>query len=436
MLDALDIKKESVRIPLFETFNVPNPDDDQIYDETSQNCFAKQSYAISKCIRSKTIGPKSKKDRIEVLGFVVGEDPNPPSAFYSSLPDCINRDSTGAYTGFHSLGGLYDETNQLLMKMRKSAHTPLDQEGLYTMGTISDHTHTDWPDNAKDQAIKLNDDPYADSLYYHETAVKFFLTGLDDVTSAADANASNGDASANHRGCVRMLVLRPKNPKVSMRVQGHSNEFRLNYDFQPHWETELFYDRRKQLGGRMTSREPHTESTSALAQPPYHGLPQSGNYDSSAICTYGLKHVASPSPDIIVDPHSEHYGYFAPKSEGEHQLNPFDILTSPINTDKYAVLQDKTFTLDSLHHGAAAHHIVNVTVPYYKKVRFSGRKPVSSVTEGNVQAGITPMHDGSMLGVETFNEPINLPNRPIILFLSYNQRISAQVSGYTAISET
>ena len=46
-----------------------------------------------------------------------------------------------------------------------------------------------------------------------------------------------------------------------------------------------------------------------------------------------------------------------------------------------------------------------------------------------------PAPDGQFLGPETFNEPLNLPNRPIVVFLSYNQRISAQVSGYTAISE-
>lgn len=443
VLDALDIKKEHVRIPVFETFNVPDPYNAQIFDETDQNCHGKQSYAISKCIRSKVIGPMMKKDRIEVLGFVVGADPNTWRSDRASLPNCMNRDSTEVYTGFHALGGLYDETNQQLMKMRKSAHTPVDLESMYapanhTTGatTVNEHVHTDWPDNAKDQAIKLNDDPYADSLYYHETSLKFFLTGLDDVTSAADAQASNGDASANHRGCVRMLILRPKNPKVSMRIQGQASGFHLNHDYQPHFDTELFYDRDKQLGGRMTSREPHTENPNAVGQPPHLPLPQAGNYDSSAICTYGLKEVASPNPDVNVDPDSEHYGHFLPKSEGNHELNPFDILTSPINTDKYAVLQDKTFTLDSLHHGAAAHHVVNVRIPYYKKVRFAGRKPVADTSEGNVQAGITPMHDGTMLGVETFNEPLNLPNRPIILFLSYNQRISAQVSGYTAISET
>lgn len=460
VLDALDIKKDSVRIPIYETFNVPAPGVDQIYDETNQNCYGKQSYALSKCIRSKVIGPKMKKDRIEVLGFVVGDDPgitttsSEPYYFRNMLPDCVNRTGTQFYTGIHHLGGLYDESNQMLMKMRKAAITPTDYDTMYAPSNhaatdsngitiVNEHTHTDWPDNAKDQAIKLNDDPYADSLYYHETAIKFFLTGLDDVTAATDAGHSNGDASANHRGCVRMLVLRPKNPKVSMRVMGEAHNFRLNYDFPPNWETELFYDRDKQLGGRMTSREPHTRSTStatAWAPHGYHALPTAGNYDSSAICTYGLTKVAKLNPDLETDTGSEHYGHFHPQDGGDHLLNPFDILTSPINTDRYAVLQDKTFTLDSLHHGAAAHHVCNVRIPYYKKVRFAGRKPVSDApatdAQGNATDDYMPASDGTSLGPETFNEPLNLPNRPIVLFLSYNQRISAQVSGYTAVSET
>lgn len=451
VLDALDIKKEHVRIPIYETFNVPAPGADQIFDETNQNAAGIQSYAISKCIRSKVIGPKMKKDRLEILGFVVGDDPgitttsSEPYYFRNMLPDCMNRSSAAFYNGFHHLGGLYDETNQQLMKMRKSAIKPLDYDTMYAPATIdglagttvvNEHTHTDWPDNAKDQAIKLNDDPYADSLYYHETAIKFFLTGLDDVTAASDAGKSNGDASANHRGCVRMLILRPKNPKVSMRVMGGEHQFRLNQAFPPNFETELFYDRDKQLGGRMTAREPHTKSTSSgTAMPPFHARPTVGNEDSSAICSYGLTKVAELAPALETNTGSLHYGHFHPEDGGDHTLNPFDILTSPINTDKFAVLQDKTFTLDSLHHGAAAHHVCNVRIPYYKKCRFAGRKPTSDTPAEGTTDVFPPDPHGTFLGPETFNEPLNLPNRPIVLFLSYNQRISAQVSGYTAISE-
>merc|ERR1719321_151181 len=176
------------------------------------------------------------------------------------------------------------------------------------------------------------------------------------------------------------------------------------------------------------------KSTGPLANPPFHAQPLPGNFDSSAICTYGLEQVASVAPDLETDIGSVHYGHFHPQSDGNHSLNPFDILTSPINTNKYAVLQDKTFTLDSLHHGAAAHHVAKVRIPYYKKVRFCGRKPTSDTPAEGTTDSFPPAPDGTFLGPETFNEPLNLPNRPIVLFLSYNQRISAQVSGYTAIS--
>jgi len=39
------------------------------------------------------------------------------------------------------------------------------------------------------------------------------------------------------------------------------------------------------------------------------------------------------------------------------------------------------------------------------------------------------------LSTHTFDTPMNMASRPIILFLSYNQKISASVEGWTAISE-
>jgi flagellar basal body rod protein FlgB len=93
---------------------------------------------------------------------------------------------------------------------------------------------------------------------------------------------------------------------------------------------------------------------------------------------------------------------------------------SKINKQKFAVLHDEVFTLDSLHHGAASQHIANVTIPYYKKVKFAGRLQQGSTDE---------------LSYHTNDEPMNMSSRPIILFLSYNQKISASVEGWTAISE-
>jgi hypothetical protein len=39
-------------------------------------------------------------------------------------------------------------------------------------------------------------------------------------------------------------------------------------------------------------------------------------------------------------------------------------------------------------------------------------------------------------GNVTFNEPLNMESRPIIMFLSMDQKLSCQVTGYTTISET
>jgi len=73
-----------------------------------------------------------------------------------------------------------------------------------------------------------------------------------------------------------------------------------------------------------------------------------------------------------------------------------------------------------LHHGAASQHIANITIPYNKKVRFPGRKEQGST---------------GFLSYHTIDEPLNMSSRPIVLFLSYNQKISASVEGWTAISE-
>lgn len=446
VLEALDIKKNHVRIPCYQTFPQPNPARPQLWDPadevtTTSNTSSSadpptndlttstmQNYAISKVIRTNTIGPKSKKDRIEVLGFVVGHDPGSATV----LPDAVDRSANQVYTGMHYLGGIYDSTNRELQAMRKSGVKHLAHQSMHDPGgQLAEHTHTDWPSDAAEQAIKLNEDPYCDSLFFHNTSIRFFLTGLDDVNSGNAAGHSMGDLSANHRGTVRMLILRPRVPKVNMRTDGTSSSFILNHDYLPDWETELFYDRKKQLGGRLkTDCEPHTvDSTNTYGsiQTPN----RSTDEHSNAIVSYGLDYHAKVDPEVEYDFASVHYGYQKKqKDTTAHGLTPFDILTSPINTKKFAVLEDSTFTLDSLHHGAAAHHIVNVNIPYNKKVRFAGRKPEYTTDNNNVvtyTGGLTE---------HTFDEPLNLASRPIILFLSYNQRISAQVEGYTAVSET
>jgi len=446
VLDALDIKKDHIRIPTFCTFPAPKLSDPQTKTADPDNLTKVETtadWAISQTIKTSELGPSNRKDKLDILGFVVGEDPGTTDTTtvkgVNPLPNAIDRlgDRTNTadfqtqdYTGIHYLGGLYDESNEKLAAMRKSSMVPKAHQSLMWYPTSAettaeadmvDHTHKDWPSDRVEQAQLLQDDPYSDSLFYHSTKIRFFLTGLDDVATTA----GSGDAAANHRGSVRMLVLRPKIPKVTMRVNGTNSSFVINHDYLPNWDTELFYDRRHQVGGR----------THKGILPHGHASTDLGNANSDAITSYGITYIndiRDMNVDTVVS--SPTYGHSKPSrmpaittngaystADAENGLTPFDLLTSRINTNKYAVLEDKVFTLDSLHHGAAAHHVCNVTIPYNKKVRFQGRQPNGTADE---------------LSNDTFNEPLNLQSRPIVLFLSYNQRISAQVTGYTTISET
>ena len=463
MLDALDIKKDHVRIPVYQTFPNPNEDSDAIIGEGSDPCVGGdlKPYAVSRCIKSQVIGPKKRSERLEVLGFVVGDDPG----IAPQLPDALNRDSNNSddYTGIHYLGGLYDSTNRKLMKMRKAGITPPELDSLYQPGltttttasnVVNEHTHTDWPDSATEQALLLNNNPAADALYYHKTQLRFLLTGIDDITKG-----DSGDNASNHRGTIRMLVLRPRTPAVRTRVDGTSGEFIINHDYMPNWDTQLFYDRSKQLGGKLDKTAlPHTQNASSAhsthQQHPSHGAsgstlsptnllkhPDADSVYSSEIVSYGLKYAERPSRYLQTNTQSVHYGHYQPTyipatptaADVPHVLTATDLLMSKINKQKYAVLHDECFTLDSLHHGAAAQHIVNVNIPYNKKVKFAGRVPFTqTVTETDGTETVTVI---DQLSPQTLDEPMNMSSRPIVLFLSYNQKISASVEGWTAISE-
>lgn len=447
MLDALDIKKDHVRIPVYQTFLNPSETSSAITSTTDDPTVAGlKPYAVSRCINDQVIGPKARTERLEVLGFVVGDDPGT----LGHLPDALDRTlpSGGVdYSGIHYLGGLYDSTNRKLMKMRKSAITPPEFDTMYAEGNgvtdvtvVNEHTHKDWPDNATEQAILLNDSPSADSLYYHKTQVRFLLTGIDDI------GTTGLDQASNHRGTVRMLVLRPRVPAVRTRVDGTTGDFIINYDYMPDWHTELFYDRSKQLGGKLDADcEPHTVGTheSSHAHGPGSGAtgftmtpghlapyPNTNSKHSSHIVTYGLTKAAKPDPQVELDTNSPNYGHYKVTAGKDHQLTPTDLLMSKINKQKYAVLHDEVFTLDSLHHGAAAQHIAQVSIPYNKKVRFPGREPLVIKNDSTGAVAIQPT-----LSNHTIDTPMNMASRPIILFLSYNQKISASVEGWTAISE-
>ena len=453
VLDALDIKKDHVRIPVYQTFLNPNESADAEQSSAAETCHIPSGtvtvsdykpYAVSKCIKKQTIGPKDRSERLEVLGFVVGEDPGDAP----QLPDAIDRLAIGTtvstpvpYTGIHFLGGLYDSTNKKLAHMRKSAVKDESMQTMYqggvvpgsgavTTDSIIEHTHTDWPAKKDEQAILLNENPMADCLYYHKTQIRFLLTGIDDITKSYSTGVM--DQASNHRGTVRMLVLRPRTPSVRTRVDGTSNDFIINHDFMPVWDTQLFYDKGKQMGGKMDKDSwPHTVATAftggtglyTTSGSAYNNQPLPASENSSAVVTYGLKDCEHPNRTVDIVTTSTTFGHMKPTPTADriqHELTATDLLMSKINKQKYAVLHDEVFTLDSLHHGAAAQHIANVSIPYYKKVKFAGRK----------QQGAT-----ENLSYHTNDEPMNMSSRPIVLFLSYNQKISASVEGWTAISE-
>lgn len=440
VLDALDIHKKSVKLQVNERFP-------EIYKTSGQTTdglvgltasYTRDDhcdYAVSKEIRSTVIGPNgqgSVKQTLDVLGFVLGE-PTLSSLYKNMYPiTCPLSQSDAApgattwntsYTGFHSLGGLYDQHSKELESMRKSAMPILDLDsGIALQGvSVGEHAHKDWPDNVLDQTHLLNENPYADSLYYHSTRLSFLLTGITIPDSSEKAS--------NHRGLVRMLILRPRLPSVRTRWSGTSGVPELNMAYPPHFDTDLFLSKKKTLGGRLDA----DYLTRVAADADYTHLTPS----------FGLFNYANPKPELNLELTSDgtapdyrlHYGHPIPDEGTAHDLTSYDILTAPINREKYAVVVDKMVHLDTLHHGIASKRIENVVIPYNKKVKFSGREPLASgedqdsdVIDGG--SGIT------QLGPDTMNEPLNFESRPIIMFLSMDQKISCQVSGYTSITET
>ena len=241
---------------------------------------------------------------------------------------------------------------------------------------------------------------------------------------------SVSEAASNHRGMVRMLILRPRLPSIKMRWDGVANQPHINMGYPPHWDTDLFYTTKRTLGGRMdkvrlTNSANVAGSTGIKHADEAHLTP-----------TFGLLHRASAQVDIDNDVKSLHYGHRLPEvdytstqtaadanntgAKIDHDFTSYDVLTSPINRSKYAVIVDKMVTLDTLHHGVASKRIENIVIPFNKKIKFPGRKQSDS---------------GGTLGEVTIDEPLNMESRPIIMFLSMDQKISCQVTGYTTISE-
>ena len=446
VLDALDITKKTIKLQVNETFP-------PVYDETaaasptgvitgnttSYTTSTLVPYAVSKEIINSKIGVNvggggTVRQKLDVLGFVVGK-PVVDGLYKNMYPITMPRNSptlaTDAdgftetfddhYTGFHALNGLYDPELPELESMRKSGFTPTHLDNIN--GVVDNHAHTDWPDNSLDQMRLLTENPYADSLFYHSTKLSFLLTGITipDISEKA----------SNHRGVVRMLIVRPRVPTVKTRWSGTSGTPYINMAYPPHFDTDLFYTKTKTLGGRM--------DTAILT----NSTVGSNNRYSHLSPSFGLKKYADVDPEInqvVLNPASTassatvtnnvphtqlHYGHPKPSDGTDHTLSSYDVLTAPINRDKYAVIVDKMVTLDTLHHGVASKRIENVVIPYNKKIKFPGRK-ITSVDDSDF---------GKVLSSSVETEPVNFQSRPIIMFLSMDQKISAQVTGYTTITE-
>jgi hypothetical protein len=180
--------------------------------------------------------------------------------------------------------------------------------------------------------------------------------------------------------------------------------------YPPHFDTDLFHTKTKTLAGRMDRAV--QRDTLGGDQDLTHITPE-----------FGLLNRGNIGKEMDVLPESIHYGHYKPSDGTRHHLNSFDVITSPINRKAYTVLEDKTFTLDTVHHGAASTRLETVTIPFNKKLKFAGRLPDSDTS-------VTTLTEN------TNNEPLNLHSRPIVMFLSMDQKISCQVTGYTGVHET
>jgi len=466
VLDALDIKKTTIKLQVNETFPKIYKDDvplvgdtpNELQGETVAQTISNQvPYVVSKTIFDTPIGPNpigggAIKQSLDVLGFVVGKDvyesnmdgydasTNPtPGVSYKNMypittPPLIgtstavkSNDASGLtrvghagghdalYTGFHCLNGLYDSESKELQHMRKSALPVSDMDTMggttAALASTAEHSHKDWPDNIMDQHHLLNENPYADSLYYHSMKLSLLLTGITipDVSEKA----------SNHRGVLRMLILRPRIPSIKMRWDGVSNQPHINMAHPPHWDTDLFYTKKRTMGGRMdkvTRTNTANIAANATATPAIVGTFDADK--SHMIPTFGLMRHANTMPNIDNDVKSLHYGHRVPGNGIDHDFTSYDVLTAPINRDKYAVVVDRMVALDTVHHGVASKRLENIIIPFNKKIKFPGRKG-----------------DSNLLTSETIDEPVNMASRPIIMFLSMDQKISCQVTGYTTISE-
>lgn len=457
VLDALNIEKQTVKLPIKNKFIVTDETADPV------TVTPDHQYALSKRVLTRDIGNGHKRT-LDLLGFQIGEEMKPldtqiqldssnnivfPATVQQPYPPCSSTDSNNVSTDtcFHAIGGLYDSTNLKLKSMRKSA-MPID--GLDSMtniaannasgsneGQLLEHSHKDWPSTLAEQLKKLNEDPYCDSLWYHSMNLRLLITGVDNPT----ANTSDSLAKAsNHRGLVRMVCVRPITPKCRLRFRGDNNEPIVNMRYMPNIHTDLFYSGKRMLGGRLDKDVGHDTEYGDVSTT--YGLPLlDGTANDESTATFsGLRR--SKDEYLNQDPNSIHYGHVTPISLAQdHDLTPFDVITSPINRDKYSVVFDKTFHLDVQHHGVGSQRVENVTIPFNMKARFAGRMAgTQRAAHEGYTVGETDVdaqdHLDAKLTDETNDECLNMPSKPFILFMSMDQKLSVEMEGYTVISET
>lgn len=403
--DALNIVKGSVKLPVDEVLL-----DKQYVVSKNKTFNAAVTVSGDSSLTKYDIGG-GHSQTLDYVGFIMGDEVDPislstvkndsdmddgPVSTQKPYPTNSSRSGTGTTadpyvytdTGFHYLGGLYDSNNNMLKSLRKSSITPSDYE--------TGDDHKDWPSGELEQMQLLMSDPYADALIYHQTKLTFLITG---VLKPEFDNASN------HRGLVRMLIVRPMIPVAKMHMNGVTGKPIIRTDYLPNIDTELFYSGKRMLGGRLDNSRAHDAN------------------DSNNAVTFGLDKMDKELPTMNLDTDSVYYGKYAPcYSSDDHRLSPFDLITSPVNRKKYKVIADKTFHLDTQHHGVASMRSESVTIPYHMETKFAGRVPNNDT--------------GRTLSDVTHDEPLNMKSKPIIMFLSLDQKLSVQPTGYTVISES
>ena len=413
--DALNITKRSVKLPIKEVLLGKQ------YVVSKSKEFH-SDVSISGDTTKYDIGG-SHSQTLDYVGFVMGDEVNPvtlttaqdsgrlddgPISTQRPYPTGSSQSGAGTETdptvytdtGFHYLGGLYDESNELLTAMRKSAITPTAYE--------TGDDNIDWPSQHLEQSQLLSANPSADALIYHQTKLEFLITGI---------LKPEFDQASNHRGLVRMLIIRPIIPAARLHMNGVNGKPTIRTDYLPNIDTELFYSGKRMLGGRMLSSRTHDAN------------------DSNNAVTFGLNKMDAELPVMNLDTDSIYYGKMAPgrtSSATDHRLSPFDLITAPVNRKKFKVITDQTFHMDTQHHGVASMRTQHVTIPYHFEAKFAGRVPYQlGVGDDGYDANLV-----NSLTDTTFNEPLNMKSKPIILFLSLDQKLSVQPTGYSVISET